>query len=84
MVSNHKPQKTLIGDRTLDETNNSCLLKSKQQTFPRYFEIDYLPDVDYPAADAASRNLSGSLDEVEDGEGVLAAAINTRDMIDIY
>ena len=51
---------------------------------PWYFEIDYLPGLDNPAADATSRNPSGSPDEIEDEEPVLAAAIDTRDMMHIY
>ena len=84
VVSDHQPLKKLLGDRTLDKINNSRLLKLKQRTFPWYFEIDYLPGIDNPAADATSRNPSGSPDEVEDEEPVLAAAIDTRDMMDIY
>ena len=59
-------------------------MKLKQRTFPWYFEIDYLPGLDNPSADATSRNPSGSPDEVEDEEPVLAAAKDTRDMIDVY
>ena len=84
VVSDHQPLKKLLGDRTLDEITNSRLLKLKQQTFPWYFEIDYLPGLDNPSADATSRNPSGSPDEVEDEEPVLAAIIDTRDMMDIY
>ena len=84
VVSDHQPLKKLLGDRTLDEITNSRLLKLKQRTFPWYFEIDYLPGIDNPAADATSRNPSDSPNEVEDEEHVLVAAIDNRDIMDIY
>ena len=56
VISDHKPLKKLLGDRTLDEISNSRLFKLKRRTLPWYFEIDYIPGIQNPAADATSRN----------------------------
>ena len=60
VITDHKPQVKIFGDRTLDEITNSRLFWLKQRTLPWGFDIEHLPGKSNSAADAASRHPSPS------------------------
>ena len=77
VVTDHKPLVKLFGDRTLDEIENTRLLRLKQRTLPWYFKIAYLPGKTNFAADATSRHPSpyGELSNGDKEEFLINAAI---------
>ena len=60
VVTDHKPLVKILGDRTLDEINNSRIFRLKQRTMPWHFEVTHLPGKTNTAADATSRHPSQS------------------------
>ena len=60
VVTDHKPLVKILGDRTIDEINNSRLFRLKQRTLPWYFEVAHLPGKTNSAADIISRHPSQS------------------------
>jgi hypothetical protein len=58
VVTDHKPLVKILGDRTLDEIQNTRLFRLKQRTLPWHFAISHLPGKSNLAADAASRHPS--------------------------
>jgi len=58
VVTDHKPLVTILGDRTLDENQNTRLFRLKQRTLPWHFMISHLPGNTNLAADATSRHPS--------------------------
>ena len=60
VVTDHKPLVKILGDRTLDEINNSRIFRLKQRTMPWHFEVTHLPGKTHTAADATSRHPSQS------------------------
>ena len=60
VVTDHKPLVKILGDRTLDEINNSRIFRLKQRTLPWHFEVTQLPGKTNTAADATSRYPSQS------------------------
>ena len=58
VVTDHKPLVKILGDRTLDEIQNTRLFRLKQRTLPWHFMISHLPGNTNLAADATSRHPS--------------------------
>ena len=56
VVTDHKPLVKLLGDRTLDEIQNTRLFRLKQRTLPWQYTIVHLPGKTNHAADAVSRH----------------------------
>ena len=79
IVMDHKPLVKLLGDRTLDEIENTRLFRLKQRTLPWRYDIVHLPGKSNHAADAMSRhpvaNVSAFLDTDDHAEIAIAAAI---------
>ena len=73
IVTDHKPLVKILGDRTLDEIQNTRLFRLKQRTLPWRYRITHLPGKTNHAADAISRypasdgspSLLGTNDRVE-------------------
>ena len=85
VVTDHKPLVKILGDRTLDEIDNSRIFRLKQRTLPWDFTIVYLPGKSNATADATSRHPSQNdyvelasrrmHSESDDAESALVAAI---------
>jgi len=82
VVTDHKPLTKLLGDRTLDEIQNTRLFRLKQRTLPWYFRILHMPGKSNSAADAMSRyptptDSTSSLEHGDHQESALLASIKT-------
>ena len=80
VVTDHKPLVKILGDRTLDEINNTRLFRLKQRTLPWFFRIAHLPGKTNFAADATSRHPCPSAEVTSISasdlvEPIIAAAI---------
>ena len=45
VIIDHKPLTKILGDRTLDEIENSRIFRLKQRTLPRYFKICHIEPI---------------------------------------
>ena len=77
VVTDHKPLVKLLGDRTLDEIQNTRLFRLKQRTLPWRYLIVHLPGKTNHAADAISRHpaLGDSSDLLEIDDRIEIAII---------
>ena len=78
VITDHKPLTKILGDRTLDEIENSRIFRLKQRTLPWYFKIYHMPGKTNSAADATSRYPSPSNPETFDDELAMTAAIHSE------
>ena len=74
-----KPLTKLLGNRTLDEIQNTRFFRLKQRTLPWYFQIHHMPGKSNSAADAMSRYPTpadtSSLEHGDHQESALLASI---------
>ena len=80
MVTDHKPLTKLLGERTLDEIQNTRLFRLKQRTLPWYFKIHHMPGKSNFTADAMSRypastDTASSLEHGDHQESALLSSI---------
>ena len=68
VITDHKPLVKLLGDRMLDEIQNTRLFRIKQRTLPWYYSIYHLPGKTNYAADAMSRYPSSAICALEIGD----------------
>ena len=78
VITDHKPLTKILGDRTLDEIENSRIFRLKQRTLPWYFKIYHMAGKTNFAADATSRYPSPSNPETFDDELAMTAAIHSE------
>lgn len=86
VVTDHKPLVKLLGDRTLDEIENTRLFRIKQRTLPWRFDIVHMPGKSNSVADATSRypmflspsNESNCFSPEDETEHALNAAISSQ------
>ena len=87
VVTDHKPLTKILGDRLLDEIQNTRLFRLKQRTLPWNFTIAHLPGTSNHAADATSRHPSpaGTISLVEQNdclESAIMASIQRTFSVD--
>ena len=76
VITYHKPLTKTLGNRTLDEIENSRIFRLKQRILPLYFKIYHMPGKTNSAAVAASRYPSPSNPETLDDELAMTAVIH--------